>query len=135
MNRNENQFAKAIMDVYSTLEKAKKVPIGTISKGKQKVAEGKWVPVKKETTKQEPKEDKETKETKEEDKKKKFSPEQRETLKHAIKNVLSTIADAFSMHDTIPTAAQGTEQLGKDIKAKKNPAPEKGNHNENSGKK
>jgi hypothetical protein len=32
--------------LVSELEKAKKMPIGTVSRGRKKVAEGKWVPVK-----------------------------------------------------------------------------------------
>jgi hypothetical protein len=33
-------------NLYIDLEKAKRMPIGTVSKGRKKVAEGKWVPIK-----------------------------------------------------------------------------------------
>jgi len=45
---NEDDFFKSItMDEGGDLRKAKRIPVGTISHGYKKIAEGKWVPVKK----------------------------------------------------------------------------------------
>jgi len=45
---NEDDFFKSTtMDEGGDLRKARKMPVGTISKGYKKIAEGKWVPVKK----------------------------------------------------------------------------------------
>ena len=42
-----NRYFIHIKDnLYIDLEKAKRMPIGTVSKGRKKVAEGKWVPIK-----------------------------------------------------------------------------------------
>jgi hypothetical protein len=41
-----NKLQEATKLLISGLEKAKKMPIGTVSRGRKKVAEGKWVPVK-----------------------------------------------------------------------------------------
>jgi len=52
---NDDEFLKStILDENGNLMKSKKMPIGTVSKGRKKIAEGKWVPVKKERTKKEP---------------------------------------------------------------------------------
>jgi len=46
---NDSDFFKSVgIDEGGNLMKSKKMPIGTVSKGYKKVAEGKWVPVKNE---------------------------------------------------------------------------------------
>jgi len=46
---NDDDFFKSVkMNESGRLIKAKRMPIGTVSKGMKKIAEGKWVPVKKE---------------------------------------------------------------------------------------
>jgi len=51
---NDTDFFKSIIiDEHGNLMKARKVPVGTVSKGYKKIAEGKWIPVKKERKKKE----------------------------------------------------------------------------------
>lgn len=49
---NKNKVERAAELLISELKKAKRMPIGTVSKGRKKVAEGKWVKVSDEKTSQ-----------------------------------------------------------------------------------
>ena len=48
MGRKKKNVEEATQLLLQELRKAKKMPIGTVSKGRKKIAEGKWIPVEKE---------------------------------------------------------------------------------------
>lgn len=99
---------------YFKLSKAKKMPVGTVSNGRKKVAEGKWIPVdkKEQSTKEEIGEKKDKKDDitdKEESKK--------EKIKNALKKIATIFADALSEKDVVQPTGQAIEEKGEQIKA------------------
>jgi len=119
---------KAAQLLLSELQKAKKMPIGTVNPktGRKKVAEGKWVPVNEgKDKKTEPEKPKEKKpEPKKEEKKFAISDESKSVIKNTLKRMASVLADALSLRDLATSGSGATEQTGEDIKArmKKKPA-------------
>lgn len=130
-NKEQKMIKSKILKInnkYYRLNKAKKVPIGTVSKGQKKVAEGKWVPVKSDMPK--PTTSGEEKKPKKDDKKKKEpTPEEntiREKMKVALKKIATILADALSGKDVVQPTGQGVEEVGERLKQnKKQPKIEK----------
>ena len=111
------KLKKATQLLIESLEKAKKMPVGTVSRGFKKVADGKWVPVedgKEKKGKEKPEDGKKKDEKKPEIDKQK--QERKEKLKSVLKKVASIFADALSERDPVAPAAQGVEQAGENIK-------------------
>lgn len=107
---------KSIKEIekIESLGKAKKMPIGTVSKGKKKVAEGKWVPVKEEKKEKESEKEK----PKEEEKEKSLTDNNRNMIKNALKKMASILAEALSGKDPNQPTGAAVEQAGEDIHAK-----------------
>ena len=116
---------KATQLLIEGLEKAKKMPIGTVSNGRKKVAEGKWVPV----SEGKPKKEKPTtdKPEKKKPEKKKEDPagSNRETLKNAAKKIISILAEALSGKDVNQPTGQAVEAVGESVTPKQKPKPKK----------
>lgn len=105
----------------SELKKAKKVPIGTVSKGRRKVAEGKWVPV---SEKKGPQKDEKPKGKKDKkpDQKKEKQPEGKTTaLKGALKKMATILADMLSGRDVNQPTGAAIEEAGESAKNKVKP--------------
>jgi len=117
----KKSYIKVHDNIYIDLEKAKAMPIGTVSKGQKKVAEGKWVPVdSKEKNGKEKKPEKKT--DKKDDKKEEISKEassKRETIKNALKKIANILADALSGKDVVTPTGQAVEETGKVLEQKK----------------
>lgn len=117
--------------------KAKKMPIGTVSKGKKKVAEGKWVPVKPDGNenkdKKKAKPEKEKPEELSGDKDSKI-----EKIKVALKKMANILAEAISGKDVNQPTGESVEQVGETLKKKKSPGktvnPEQKKENDNKTK-
>jgi len=115
--KEDTKLEKATQLLIESLEKAKKMPVGTVSRGFKKVADGKWVPVedgKEKKGKEKPEDGKKKDEKKPEIDKQK--QERKEKLKSVLKKVASIFADALSERDPVAPAAQGVEQAGENIK-------------------
>jgi hypothetical protein len=115
---------KATELLLSSLEKAKKMPIGTVSNGRKKVAEGKWVPVGKDDKpgKSDPKkEDKPGKSDPE--KKKPQESSNRDTLKNAAKKIINILAEALSGKDVNQPTGRAIEEAGEGARAKSKQKP------------
>jgi Rps23 Pro-64 3,4-dihydroxylase Tpa1-like proline 4-hydroxylase len=112
-----SSLKKASNDLFQALEKAKKMPVGTVSKGRKKVSEGKWVPVKegKEKPKEEKPEEKPPKNDDKKDKKGGVSEEHRVAIKSALKKVANILAEAFSGKGGVQAAGEAVEQGGENI--------------------
>jgi len=121
----EAKLSKATDTLFEALEKAKKMPIGTVNKkGYKKVAEGKWV---KEKGKGEGKPDEKKKPGKDEKKpaeKGGLDEEKRGILKSALKKVANILAEALSGRGPVGPAGEAVEQAGENVKimGKKKPA-------------
>lgn len=113
-----SKLEKAVNLLLESLEKAKKMPVGTVSRGFKKVADGKWVPVDDGgKPKKEPVPDK--KDKKKDEKKPEIDPkkqERKEKLKSVLKKVASIFADALSERDPVAPAAQAVEETGENVK-------------------
>jgi hypothetical protein len=107
---------KASALLLDALQKAKAVPVGTVSGQYKKVAEGKWERVKagKETTKEPEKKD--DKKGKEPEKKAVTQDASREKMKGILKKMASILADAFSGKSAVQPAGEAIEQTGENIK-------------------
>jgi hypothetical protein len=125
-NRDFQKMQKSSSLLIQALEKAKKMPVGTVNTktGMKKVSEGKWVPVSEE------KEKKSTSEVPEKDKKKKPEKEKvtednKERLKNALKKMANILADAISGKDTVAPTGQAIEDVGERNIQKKKEADKK----------
>lgn len=114
-------FIKIYDNIYIDLQKAKKMPIGTVSKGKKKVAEGKWVLVKPDDNKN--KEDEDKKKVKsEKEKPEEFSGDKdskMEKIKIALKKMANILAEALSGQGVNQPTGESVEQVGENLKQKK----------------
>lgn len=112
----QNKLQKATDLLLSELEKAKKMPIGTVSKGRKKIAEGKWVPVtegkdKNQNTKQGTKSDKKP------DKKTPESVGKKAIFRDTLKKVANILAEALKGQNASQPAGAAIEQTGENIQA------------------
>ena len=120
---------KAAKLLIEGLEKAKKSPIGTISKdGKtKKVSEGKWVPVT--DKKKDPAKDKKPKEKKKKNDKKKtvstVNEANKETIKNTLKKFANILAEALSGKDVVQSTGKAIEETGERAKQKQKIKKEK----------
>lgn len=126
----KDSLTKAADALFEELEKAKEMPVGTVSKGYKKVGKGKWVKVGKGGKEKKPEEKKPEKKPGKDEKKPAeksgLSEEQRGTIKGALKKVANILAEALSGRGPVGPAGEAVEQTGENIKgmAKKNIKPE-----------
>jgi superfamily II DNA or RNA helicase len=95
------------------MEKAKAVPVGTVSGKYKKVANGKWVKV------SEKKDDKKDKEPGKKDKKDKDNTEsspKKELIKNALKKIATIFSEMLSGKDPNHPTGQATEDIGERLK-------------------
>ena len=112
---------KATQLLMTELEKAKKMPVGTVSGKYKKVAEGKWVLNKQTSKSGEKPVKKDEKPKKPEEKpaeKPKLKTEHKGIIKTALKKVANILAEALSARDPVKPAAEAVEQTGENIEAK-----------------
>jgi len=112
---------KATTRLMQELEKAKKMPIGTVSNGRKKVAEGKWVPATEGKGKKEkPKfEEKKSESKPGTEKKSKLSDENKTTIRTALKKFANILAEALSGKDVVQPTGQAVEEAGEAARVKK----------------
>lgn len=110
---------KAIFSLTETLlQKGKEMPVGTVSKGRRKVAKGKWVPVgeKKEGKEKKKPEEKDKKKTEKKETHSKLSDDSINTIKTTLKKVANILASALSGRDSVQPAGAGVEEVGENVR-------------------
>jgi hypothetical protein len=115
----QTELFKAINFLLQELQKAKAMPVGTVTGQYKKVAEDKWTKIssgkKKGKKESEPDEDKKDKQP--EAKKQKPISEHKERMKGILKKMAGILADAFSGKGTVQAAGETAEQAGENLKS------------------
>jgi hypothetical protein len=126
-------FIKISDNLYIDLNKAKAVPVGTVSKDgtKKKVSEGKWVSVKKDKpgkeTETKPKEKPEEKPKEKE--KPKLNEQNKGKIKDALKKFANILAEVLSGKDVVQPTGAAVEQAGESAATKKSNTKKKDDKN------
>jgi hypothetical protein len=115
---DDKPMSKASSLLLDAMQKAKAMPVGTVSGQYKKVAEGKWEKVKSGNKKQKSEiPEKEEKKDKQPDQKgTKSSSEHKEKMKGILKKMASILADALSAKNTVQPTGEAVEQAGENIK-------------------
>jgi hypothetical protein len=114
----EKEMSKAVNALEQELQKGKAMPIGTISNGRKKVAEGKWVPVKDGKEKKPSPDNKEKKPGEKPEEKSGLSEDKKSTIKNALKKMANILAEALSGRDVNQPTGAAVEQTGETLQAK-----------------